>query len=119
MEFLLVVAPVVGLLSVVLLALLIVYIISSIFKIKVVLPYGKIIAASVLLTLVFSGYKIATSPITRPTATEVVTDVHKHKVDEFKKIEAPVMKNNAFTPEEVDVTTLKSEELIKNHSATN
>ncbi len=117
MEFLLAIAPVVGIFVIVLLALLIVFIMSKIFKYDVKLPYGKIILATLVLTTIVSGYKVFTSPITRPTVNEAVNDTARYEVDPMIKLEAPKANDNSFKSEEVDVTTLKSEDKIKEHAA--
>ncbi|WZW73004.1 hypothetical protein [Vibrio phage TCU-VP03-AIR1] len=119
MEFLLVLAPVVGVFVSLLLILLVAFILSKIFKFDLKLPYGKIIAVALVLTLAAGAFKVFTSPITRPTATEVVNDTAKYKVDPMTTVEAPKMVDKSFKAEEVDVTTLNSEERIKSHNATN
>ncbi|ALP47227.1 hypothetical protein phiGrn1_0072 [Vibrio phage phi-Grn1] len=89
---------------------------AKIFKLDIKLPYGKIITAALLLTVAASGFKIATSPITRPTVNEAINDTDKYKVDAFTELEAPVLEDKSFKAEDVDVTTLDNEERIKEHS---
>ncbi|AJT61147.1 hypothetical protein [Vibrio phage XZ1] len=116
MEFLLPVLPIIGMFVILLLILAVSFFMAKIFKLDIKLPYGKIITAALLLTVAASGFKIATSPITRPTMNEAVNDTAKYKVDEFTELEAPVLEDKSFKAEDVDVTTLDSEERIKNHT---
>lgn len=118
MEFLLAIAPVLGYAAFLLTLLFLVWGICKIFKIEQKIPYGKLIALLILLTMVFSGLKIITSPITRPVATEVIDDTHMHKVDASVVLVAPKAKDNSFKPESVDTSVTDNPEIIEHNQTT-
>lgn len=116
MEFLLVILPVISIFVIVLMSLFCTFILSKIVKFKIELPYAKIILISFVLTIFGSVLNIMNSPITRPTANSAIDDTHSYKVDAYTEIKAPVMKDNSFKSEEVDVFTLEYKEKITEHN---
>jgi hypothetical protein len=116
MEFLLVLVPIVGISTLVVLSLFLVVLTSWIFKFEHGLPVGKILLVTVILAVVASGYKLVTSPLTRPTVNQPLNDLQKYQVDSFNEIEMPVLVDKSFKTETVDVTTFIHDEKINKHA---
>ncbi|CAL9999179.1 hypothetical protein VPHD480_0418 [Vibrio phage D480] len=116
MEFLLPVLPVLGIAAFLLLALFFIWFVMKLTKTKnVEVPFAKIILTIVVFTVVASGVKLVTSPITRPVMTEVVDDTGAHKVDADIVLVAPTANDNSFKPEPVDTSPTREDE-IRSHS---
>ncbi len=116
MEFLLPVLPVVGFSSVLFLVMIAMWIVTKLCKVELKFPYGRVSVAIIAFTILFSVFKLVTSPITRPVMTDVKNDTYQYQVDPEAKLEAPTLESKSFTPEKVDTTTLEREDEIKSHS---
>lgn len=115
MEFLLPILPVVGAAVIVFLLMFLVAFIAKLCKFDLKFPYGRVSLAVIVLTIVFSAYKVITSPITRPVITEVKNDIGQYQVPQDTLLVLPVAKDNSFEPEFVD-TSVTDNAKIKDHN---